>query len=476
MKTIFIATLCCISLACASVIIKADDVDLDEEEYKRQFGTFNIESLVKGFGYPFEKHSVTTKDGYILEIHRVQYSPSNDKTDNRPPVLVMHGLLGSSADFFHIGPGKSLPLRLADVGYDVWVGNNRGNTWSTKHQTLNPSKNETFWDFGLDELGSFDSPAIIDYILNQTKTKQLSLVGHSTGASQFFMMLASKPEYNKKVKVMTALGPVVYLKHTTSILLDLVNSKDYVAILAVEKKLKSKQFLTRSLILDIGLGVVCKAGSKFIGICEAVLFLLQGFDTKELSKELTEKFYKTFPAGTSIKELNHVLQARVSGEFRHFDYGIGNLDIYNEPTPAPYKLSKVSVPVGIFYGKNDLIVSKTDIGRLASELQNVVENYQIEYPQFNNLDFLLAKDVDSLANVYIINTLNTYNGFAPIPTTTTTSTTDSSTSSTDSSTTTTAESSSTENPTTDSSSLLTPSSFVVAQLLLGLSIFQYYFK
>lgn len=44
MKTIFIATLCCISLACASVIIKADDVDLDEEEYKRQFGTFNIVS------------------------------------------------------------------------------------------------------------------------------------------------------------------------------------------------------------------------------------------------------------------------------------------------------------------------------------------------------------------------------------------------------------------------------------------------
>lgn len=44
MKTIFIATLCCISLACASVIINADDVDLDEEEYKRQFGTFNIVS------------------------------------------------------------------------------------------------------------------------------------------------------------------------------------------------------------------------------------------------------------------------------------------------------------------------------------------------------------------------------------------------------------------------------------------------
>lgn len=59
----------------------------------------------------------------------------------------MHGLGSSSADFLIAGPERSLPMILADQGYDVWLGNNRGNTWSKKHLTLDPGKNDTFWDF-----------------------------------------------------------------------------------------------------------------------------------------------------------------------------------------------------------------------------------------------------------------------------------------------------------------------------------------
>ena len=35
---------------------------------------------------------------------------------------------------------------LADNGYDVWLGNYRGNYYSRNHCDLNPNKNP-FWDF-----------------------------------------------------------------------------------------------------------------------------------------------------------------------------------------------------------------------------------------------------------------------------------------------------------------------------------------
>lgn len=39
--------------------------------------------------------------------------------------------------------GQSLPLVLATCGYDVWLGNYRGNRYSTGHVLLNPDIGKT---------------------------------------------------------------------------------------------------------------------------------------------------------------------------------------------------------------------------------------------------------------------------------------------------------------------------------------------
>lgn len=62
---------------------------------------------------------------------------------------MLSGLWCSSAAWLLTGPEKSLGFLLADRGYDVWMGNNRGTTDSRNHTTLNPDKDSGFWDFRL---------------------------------------------------------------------------------------------------------------------------------------------------------------------------------------------------------------------------------------------------------------------------------------------------------------------------------------
>lgn len=72
---------------------------------------------------------------------------------------------------------------LADENYDVWLSNSRGNVYSCNHTTYNPfgSSNDRkkFWDFSWHEMGYYDLPAIIDFILDETDQEKLQFIGHS---------------------------------------------------------------------------------------------------------------------------------------------------------------------------------------------------------------------------------------------------------------------------------------------------------
>ena len=72
-------------------------------------------------GYPVEVINTTTEDCYILELHRIPNGRLPSASGTKPPVLLLHGILGSSADFVMGSPEQSLGFILADNGYDVWL-------------------------------------------------------------------------------------------------------------------------------------------------------------------------------------------------------------------------------------------------------------------------------------------------------------------------------------------------------------------
>lgn len=75
-------------------------------------------------------------------------------------------------------PDVSPAYILARNGYDVWLGNNRGNRWSNQHERLNDTQEE-YWDWSWEEMGTLDVPAMTKYVLNYTGFDKLTYIGHS---------------------------------------------------------------------------------------------------------------------------------------------------------------------------------------------------------------------------------------------------------------------------------------------------------
>lgn len=50
----------------------------------------------------------------------------------------------------------------------MWLGNNRGNSYSRDHNKLDPDIDAKFFDYSFYELGKYDLPAMIDKTLEET--------------------------------------------------------------------------------------------------------------------------------------------------------------------------------------------------------------------------------------------------------------------------------------------------------------------
>ena len=65
---------------------------------------------------------------------------------------------------------------LSNEGYDVWMGNFRGNVYSRNHTIFDPDLIVgPFWDFSWWESGVEDIPAMLDYVMKNTDQDKIQV-------------------------------------------------------------------------------------------------------------------------------------------------------------------------------------------------------------------------------------------------------------------------------------------------------------
>ncbi|KAM7299623.1 gastric triacylglycerol lipase [Ixodes scapularis] len=350
----------------------------------------DIGALITEQGYPFERHDVVTRDGYIIEMHRIPRgrTPCSEPCQ-REPIFVMTALLTASSSWVLDFPTQSLGYVLADNKYDVWLGNLRGNTYGKRHKRYSP-RSRRFWNFSFHEHAVYDAPAQIDYILNVTKRKNLLYVGLSQGALMFFTMMSEKPEYNDKVKAFAGLAPFNKLAHMV------VPPVAFIARFA-EPLLRFADLLgyyevlpQNSLALPIA-RIFCSL-PRNRALCSFLGDNFANLGSRYINETRVPLYLCHTPAGTSMKNVIHFDQLVKSKKAQKFDYGkVINREYYGQRRPPLYKIANVKTDVGIFWSKGDQFVPPANVKILLRELgSRVKKNHYIDDEHYTHLSFAIA--------------------------------------------------------------------------------------
>ncbi|XP_017888742.1 lipase 3-like [Ceratina calcarata] len=364
----------------------------DQYEIPEAYKALTPHDLAVKAGYQAESYEVVTEDGYILGLERITGSEKSPPAAGKPVVLLIHGLLDCSPSWVFPGPEKGFALMLSDWGYDVWMGNVRGNRYSRKHVNLTVS-NPDYWLFSWHEMGVYDIPAMIDYALKISKQEKLFLVSHSQGGSAFFVMATERPEYQEKIIASFALAPATFMNNSKNPLLNILapHSSDIKFMLDLIGMSEFKP--SKKLIQTLG-KIVCDDQSFLQPVCKNIVFLIGGFNDKDMNLTLLSTVVQYDPAGASTRQFVHYAQLMTSGKFRKYDHGlIGNMKKYGQIHPPDYDLAKVKLPVYIYYGSNDILVAPEDTRKLYEKLPNA-QKFLVPYEYFTHLDFLWGKHVD----------------------------------------------------------------------------------
>ncbi|KAI9812304.1 MAG: cholesterol esterase [Pycnora praestabilis] len=359
------------------------------------------------FGYYAEEHIVQTGDGFLLGLHRLGWRRGEegtrvnggDGTLKKKVVYMHHGLLMNSEVWVCMTEEeRCLPFKLVERGFDVWLGNNRGNKYSKKSTRFSPNSIK-FWDFSMDQFAFHDIPDSIDYILSTASQPSLSYIGFSQGTAQAFATLSIHPTLNDKVDVFIALAPAMSPAGLSNGIVDaLIKASPEVIFLA---------FGRRSLLSSATMWQAILYPPIFVRIIDMSLLFLFNWTAKNISPLQKLAAYPHLYSYTSTKSLVHWFQIIRNRSFQMYDddvqapLSIGAGTKYYKVAKFPTR--NIKTPIVLLYGGSDSLV---DINVMLKELPK--HAIAKEIPHFEHLDFLWGNNVDTLIFPHVFAALDIY--------------------------------------------------------------------
>lgn len=371
---------------------KNEQLEIDEDHYNRMKDLLeydNITQMAQVFGYDIESHIVKTTDNYLLTLHRIM---KNGKPNEGGKVIYLHhGLLMSSEIWLTmLNKSLNLPLILYELGYDVWLGNNRGNKYCQKHLFLS-TKLEAFWNFSIDEFALFDIPSNINYILALTKQDDLTYVGFSQGTAQIFASLSINFELNSKIKKIIAISPATTPHGLYSKFLDifLKTSPNIIYLLFSRKILMPSVDFWQKIMYP----------PLFNTSIEISNYLLFNWTNKNMSKLQKLCSYGHLYSTTSVKTVVHWFQIMKHKNFQMYS----DSDLFSGYNrPLSYPLKNIKIPIYLIYGNADSLV---DIEVMTNQLPKELTTC-VEVDGHEHLDNLWGRDVDKVVFNHVLRFLN----------------------------------------------------------------------
>ncbi|XP_049268955.1 lipase lipl-1 [Rhipicephalus sanguineus] len=376
-----------------------------EEDLARQ-ARMTLCELATSFDYPCEISHVTTEDGYLLELDRVQRGREHTATGAKEsngtrgyPVLFLPACTTTSDIWLLNYPSQAPGFLYADAGFDAWFLHTRETERYANHTDL--SKNDPeYWKFSFEEIGRYDVAAGIDHVLNATGAPKLTVITYSQGAMDMLALLSMRPEYNDKVDLVVAYGPggnTSRMGPPMSLVMPFTP-----LITAFVYPFSKAGYVGTSDGLSELLAELCKI---FNGKACALGFLTTLYASPyQLNATRLPVYVGHVPVGSTLQNMNHYYQIYRAKDFVMYDHGAKeNRKRYGQTKPPAYPLECITARWAIFSSEGDQLANPRVVGDLVARLgPRVILHRVVPQRTLRHLDFVLGyRATDFLHNVAI---------------------------------------------------------------------------